>query len=164
MQCAKYSSSPLLLLDHVYLPVSFAADTHEQIISTRPHCWVAPCPQSHGRELSHPGPNKKHNFLTKSSRLLGYQPSRTIVALLQQRQQALDSLSTTLRLRLRSATTSKVHSGYVILHHQLDIVGFHMSSESLSCKRFPQFDKSLAVWERRYGETGAHVCSHLKLL
>jgi hypothetical protein len=32
----------------------FATDTHEQTIWTRLHCWVAPCLQSHGRELSTP--------------------------------------------------------------------------------------------------------------
>lgn len=32
-----------------------------------------------------------------------------------------------------------------------DSVGFHMNPENFSFKRFPQFDKSLAVWEPSHG-------------
>ncbi|KAF1942648.1 hypothetical protein EJ02DRAFT_345124, partial [Clathrospora elynae] len=52
---------------------------------------------------------------------------------------------------------------YVILHlrpliPQSDIVRFHMFPSDISFKRFPQFDKPLAVWEPRYGHSNLFAC------
>lgn len=64
----------------------------------------------------------------------------------------------TLDCAIRTLIASTAHTPYVILHPrsignpQFSISGLHMVPEELQIKRFPQFDKSLAVWEPRYGD------------
>lgn len=54
------------------------------------------------------------------------------------------------------------HSALPAIQHtirQLTVAGLHMCPENLSFKRFPQFDKPLAVWDMRYSArcVAAHI-------
>ncbi|KAF2035789.1 hypothetical protein EK21DRAFT_84197 [Setomelanomma holmii] len=162
-QCLRKSSSPLLLLHHVYF-LSRSLDLHLDVVFSP--FWIARPTWNdrarHDRELIevYPCLNKKHTRPNKDEAPLkppkATKQHRIITDTRHLTAYSLQSDFCT--SAICSAVASTLHSRYVISHPgsslnpQFTVVEFHMVPENLSFKRFPQFDKSLAIWGTRYGD------------